>query len=70
MVIVRKSVDSETNENKIIGLANEEVAAVEADKTLGGKCFDSRVNNREEKVFQGDDDLVAVRLTVHIERFV
>jgi hypothetical protein len=69
VVIVRKSVDSETNENEIIGLADEAVAALEAEKTFGGKCFDSWVSNREkQKVFQGDYDLVAVRLTLHTDR--
>ena len=69
VVLVRKSADAETNENEIIDLAEKTVTALEAEKTFGGKCFDSWVSNREkQKIFQGDYDLVAVRLTVHTER--
>lgn len=59
----------DTNENEVIDLAEKAVAALEADKTFCGKCFDSWVSNREkQKVLQGDYDLVAVRLTIHTER--
>jgi hypothetical protein len=53
----------------VIDLAEKAVATLEADKSFGGKCFDSWVSNREKKkVFQGDYDIVAVRLNVHTER--
>jgi hypothetical protein len=70
VVLVRKSVDVDTNENEAVDLAEKAVAALEADKTFGGICFDSWVRNREkQKIFQDDYDLVEVRLTVHNERF-
>jgi hypothetical protein len=68
-VLVRKNVDVDINESEVIDLAEKAVAALEADKTFGGKCFDSWISNREkQKIFQGDYDLVAVRLTIHTER--
>ena len=69
VVLVRKSADSDGNEDALIALCTAAEAAIEADHTLSGTTFDCYVSNREvQKIPQGDYEIAAIRLTVHTWR--
>jgi hypothetical protein len=69
VVLVKKSADSDGNEDALIALCKAAEAAIEADRTLSGTTFDSYVSNREvQKIPQGDYEIAAVRITVHTWR--
>ena len=66
VVLVKKSADSEGNEDTLIVLCSAAEAAIEADHTLNGTTFDCYVISREvQKIPQQDGEIAAVRLTVH-----
>ncbi len=70
VVIVKKSADSQANEDSVIALCKAAENALEADPELGGATFDSYICNREvQKVPAGDYEIAAVRLTVTTWRF-
>jgi hypothetical protein len=71
VVLVKKSADSDGNEDALIALCAAAEAAIEADHTLNGTTFDCYVSNREvQKIPQKDYEIAAVRLTVHTWRLL
>ncbi len=70
VVIVKKSADSEGNEDAVIDLCKSAEDALEADPELNSTTFDSFVSNREvQKIPSGDYEIAAVRITVSTWRF-
>jgi hypothetical protein len=66
---VKKSADSNGNEDVLIALCAAAEVAIEADHTLNGTTFYCYVSNREvQKIPQKDYEIAAVRLTVHTWR--
>ena len=70
VVIVKKSSDSDGNEDAVIALTKTAEDALEADPQLNSTTFDSYVSNREvQKVPAGDYEIAAVRITLLTWRF-
>ena len=70
IVIVKKSSDSDGNEDAVIALCKAAEVALEADPQLNSTTFDSFVSNREvQKVPAGDYEIAAVRITLATWRF-
>ena len=70
VVIVKKSSDSDGNEDAVIALTKAAEDALETDPQLNSTTFDSYVSNREvQKVPAGDYEIAAVRITLATWRF-
>lgn len=70
IIIVKKSADSNGNEDAVISLTKAAEDALEADPQLNNTTFDSYVSNREvQKVPAGDYEIAAVRITINTWRF-
>ena len=70
IVLVKKSSDSDGNEDAVIALTKAAEDALEADPELNSTTFDSYVSNREvQKVPAGDYEIAAVRITLLTWRF-
>ena len=70
IVLVKKSSDSDGNEDAVIALTKAAEDALEADPQINSTTFDSYVSNREvQKVPAGDYEIAAVRITLLTWRF-
>jgi hypothetical protein len=70
VVLMKKSANSDANEDAVITLATKGGGGFDGGSQLSGTTFDSYVSNREvQKIPAGDYEIATVRLTIHTCRF-